>query len=117
MSNTAIQAAESYVIEGIKNKDLGKVPLDPNVVFQGPFQKAPLHGIDALRKFLDGIYPIIKDAHIKKRVTSGDEVCLIWELETNEPSAVIPIFEYFRVSDGRLVEIRPFYDPRPLTGG
>jgi hypothetical protein len=119
MSNAAVKAAECYVIEGIKNKNLSKVPLDPSVVFQGPFQglDAPLRGIDALQEFLDGIYPIIKDAHIRTRVASGDEVCLIWELETSEPPAVIPILEYFRVEGGRLVEIRPFYDPRPLTGG
>jgi hypothetical protein len=28
---------------------------------------------------------------------------------------VIPICEYFRVSAEKLKEIRPYYDPRPLT--
>lgn len=118
MSNTALQVAESYVIEGFNNKSLSKVPLDPNVIFQGPLQEkgAPLRGIDALQEFFNGIYSIVAGARIKKRVASGDEVCLMWELETSE-SLTIPILEYFLVSDGRLAEIQPFYDPRPLVRG
>lgn len=118
MSNTALQAAESYIIEGINNKNLSKVPLDPNVTFQGPFQEkgAPLRGIDALQEFLDGIYPIVAGARIKKRVANGDEVCLMWELETSE-SVTVTILEYFLASDGRLLEIHCFYDPRPLVPG
>jgi len=42
------------------------------------------------------------------------DVCIAWELET-AAGTVIPICEYFRVSAEKLKEIRPYYDPRPLT--
>jgi hypothetical protein len=116
MSNATVKAAEDYIIEGLKNKNLSKVPLDENVVFQGPLQEKPLHGVAALREYLSPIFPMIKDCRIKKHVANGDEVCTMWDLETTEPNAVIPILEYFRLSGGRLVEIRPHYDPRPLVG-
>lgn len=113
---TATQAAESYIINAIKKKDLSQAPLHPDVIFQGPFHDTPIQGIKALQEYLDGLYPIIKDARIKRHVANGNEVCTEWELEISQPAVVIPILEYFRVSDGRLVEIRPYYDPRPVTG-
>lgn len=116
MSNVTVKAAESYILEGLKNKNLSKVPLDENVVFQGPLHEQPLHGAAALGEFLSGIFRLIKDCRIKRHVANGDEVCTMWDLETTEPNVVIPILEYFRLSGGRLVEIRPYYDPRPLVG-
>ena len=52
MNNPTVEAAESYIIEGIKNQDLSKVPLDPNVLFQGPLHEQPIHGVQALSEAL-----------------------------------------------------------------
>ena len=81
MQNPTIEAAEAYIIEGIKNQNLGKVPLDPNVLFQGPLHEEPIYGVQALSDYLSGFYPIIKDCRIKKHVAGGDEVCTMWDLE------------------------------------
>jgi hypothetical protein len=115
-NTSTTKAAESYIINAIKNKDLSKVPLHPDVIFQGPFHDKPIQGIKVLQEYLESLYPIIKDARLKRHVANGNEVCTEWELETSQPAAVIPILEYFRVSEGQLVEIRPYYDPRPVTG-
>ena len=115
MYATATHAAESYILEGIKNKDLSNVPLDPNVIFKGPLNESPLRGVDALRAFLENLYPVIEDARLKHHVCFGDEVCIEWELDISDPPATIPILEYFRLAGGLLVEIRPYYDPRPVT--
>ncbi len=52
---------------------------------------------------------------IKKHVAGGGEVCTMWDLELTKPAVTIPILEYFRPSQGKLVEIRPYYDPSPVT--
>jgi limonene-1,2-epoxide hydrolase len=30
------------------------------------------------------------------------------------PEIVVPIFDYFRVVDGKIKELRPYFDPQPL---
>ncbi|QQS48221.1 MAG: nuclear transport factor 2 family protein [Acidobacteriota bacterium] len=115
MKNDHIAAAESYVLS-LRDKDLSRVPLAEDVVFKGPLNADELRGASALREFLNGILPIIKDARINFSFSDGEHVCVLWELETVQPAAVIPICEYFRVVDGKLKEVKPFYDPRPITG-
>ena len=112
MKNRNVEAAESY-INGLKRKDLS-VPLAPDVIFEGPLSPDKLHGAKSVIEFLSGILPIIKDVRIKQRIADGEHVCVLWELETSTPAATIPICEYFRVSDGLIKEMRPYYDPRPL---
>jgi limonene-1,2-epoxide hydrolase len=114
MKDQNITAAESYVL-GLRDKDLSRVLLADNVIFKGPLADAELHGAAALKEFLSGIFPLVKTARILRSFASGEHVCVMWELETTTPAATIPICEYFRVEDGRLVEVRPYYDPRPLT--
>ena len=114
MENANIAAAESYVL-GLKNKDLSRIPLAEEVVFKGPLNADEIRGAAALREFLADILPIVKDARIHRSFAEGEHVCVLWELETTQPAAVIPICEYFRVVDGKLKEVRPYYDPRPIT--
>lgn len=115
MKNDQIAAAESYVLS-LRDKDLSRVPLAEDVVFKGPLSADEICGASALRDFLNGILPIIKDARIHLSFSDGEHVCVLWELETIQPPEVIPICEYFRVVDGKLKEVKPFYDPRPITG-
>jgi hypothetical protein len=114
MKNPNLAAAESYVL-GLQQRDLSQVPLAEEVIFKGPLNDEELRGAAALREFLTGILPLVKNARILRSFAEGEQVCVWWELETNQPAAVIPVCEYFRVGDGRLQEIRPFYDPRPLA--
>jgi hypothetical protein len=113
MKNRNVEAAESY-INGLKLKDLSSLPLAPDVVFEGPLSPDKLHGAKSVIEFLSGILPIIKDVRIRQTIADGEHVCVLWELETSTPAAIIPICEYFRVSDSLIREVRPYYDPRPL---
>jgi limonene-1,2-epoxide hydrolase len=114
MRDPNVEAAERY-LNGLKQKDLSKVPFDPDVVFEGPLSPDKLHGAESLVEFLSGVFPIIKDVRVKRHIADGGHVCVLWELETSTPAAVIPICEYFRVADGLIKEMRPYYDPRPIT--
>ena len=114
MYNSNIAIAESYVL-GLKNRDFSNVPLATDVIFKGPLSDNEIHGAAALTEFLTGLFPLVKDARVLRSFGADDHVCVLWEFEVIEPAVVIPICEYFRVVDGRLTEVRPFYDPRPLT--
>jgi limonene-1,2-epoxide hydrolase len=111
MSNPNIQVVERY-LHGLKSKDLSKVPFAPDVTFEGPLS-AKISGIDAVRKFLTGMFPVIRDIRIKRHIAEGEFVATEFDFDTT--FGVIPVFDCFRVSDGRLEQIRPYFDPRPIT--
>ena len=114
MKNSNIEAAESY-LDGLKRADLSEVPFAPDVIFQGPLSPDKLHGAKSVIEFLSGVFPIIKDIRVNHCIADGEHVCVQWDLETITPAATIPILEYFRISDGLIRELRPYYDPRPIT--
>jgi limonene-1,2-epoxide hydrolase len=114
MKDRNLEAVESY-LDGLKQKDLSKVSFAPDVIFEGPLSPDKLYGVESLTEFLSGVLPIVKEVRIKHRIADGEHVCVLWELETSTSTAVIPICEYFRVSDGLIKEMRPYYDPRPIT--
>jgi limonene-1,2-epoxide hydrolase len=55
----------------------------------------------------------VKDVHVKQRIIDGEFACVIADLQTKEGD-VVPFCEFFRIVDGRIAEIRPYFDPRPL---
>ena len=114
MENRNVKADESY-LNGLKQKDLSKAPFAPDVIFEGPLSPDKLHGVESLIEFLSGVLPIVKDVRIKRHIDDGEHVCGLWELETSTPAVIIPVCEYFRVADGLIKEMRPYYDPHPIT--
>lgn len=55
----------------------------------------------------------VKEVRVRRHVIDGEFACVIADLETTE-GAVVPFCEFFHVVDGRIAEIRPFFDPRHL---
>jgi SnoaL-like domain len=96
----------------LKNKDLSQVPFAPDVTFEGPLS-AKISGVDAVQEFLTGMFPVIRDIRIKRHIAEGEFVATEFDFDTT--FGVIPVFDCFRVSNGQLKQIRPYYDPRPIT--
>ena len=67
----------------------------------------------AVVDFLSGLFPAIKDIRVKQHIVEGEYVATVFDFDTT--FGVIPVFDCFRVSNGKLIQIRPFYDPRPIT--
>jgi glyoxylase I family protein len=109
--NPAVQAVESY-LDGLRRKDLSEVPFAPSVSFEGPFSPR-IVGIKAVSEFLTGMFTAIHDVRIKHHIVENDYVATRFDLDTT--SGVIPVFGCFRVANGLIQEMRPFYDPRPIT--
>ena len=110
-ANPAVDAVESYM-EGLRRKDLTKVPFAPSVSFESPLSPQ-LVGVKAVTEFLQGVFPVIKDVRVKQHIVENEYVATKFDLDTTY--GVIPAFDCFRVSNGLIQEVRPFYDPRPIT--
>ncbi len=109
--NPAVQAVESY-LDGLRRKDLSEVPFAPSVSLESPLSPR-IVGIKAVSEFLTGMFPTIRDVRTKQHIVENDYVATRFDLDT--ASGVIPVFGCFRVANGLIQEMRPFYDPRPIA--
>ncbi|MGH9658563.1 MAG: nuclear transport factor 2 family protein, partial [Bryobacteraceae bacterium] len=106
-----VAAVEEY-LRGLANRDLSKVPFAADVTFESPLTSM-VTGRDAVVGFLTGLFPAIRGIQVKQHIVEGDYVATVFDFETT--FGVIPVFDRFRVAEGQLKEIHPFYDPRPIT--
>lgn len=109
-----VEIVESY-INGLGNKrDFTGVPFAQDVTFENPMTPK-LHGAEAVTKYLSGLFPAIKGCRIKDHIVEGEYVASLFDFET--VFGVIPVFDRFRLDleKGQIKEIRPYYDPRPIT--
>lgn len=105
-------AALSY-FEGLRTGRLEDIAFAADVTFESPLT-APIQGAEAVRDFLRGVLPAIREVRVHQVIADGEYVAVRFELDT--VSGPIPAFDFFRVLNGEIVEARPYYDPRPLTG-
>lgn len=110
MRESNIEAVEGY-LDAIRSKDLTRAPIAPEIFFADPLV-GELTGEDAWRGFVGQLLPAINGVRVIRHVADGDYVATLWEADT--AWGLIPIFELFRVEDGRVTEARAFLDPRPI---
>lgn len=109
--NVAVEVVEQY-LNGLRTGDLSRVPFDRDVDFESPL--APkVTGRDAVVATLNGILPAVRGVRVHSHIVEGEYVATRFDLDT--PAGWIEVFDRFRMRDGQLLEIRPFYDPRPLV--
>jgi limonene-1,2-epoxide hydrolase len=112
MDGENVRIVEAF-LNALKNKDLSDAPIADDLVFADPLMGKG-QGADALKAFLSGFFPALNDLRIIRHVAEGEYVATHWEVDGIFNT--IPIFELFRVQNGRIVEFRAFYDPRPIMG-
>ena len=100
-----IAVVESY-LNGLGNGDFSSVPFADNVTYESPLtpQKTGQEAID----FLAGLFPIIKGVEIRQHIVEDDYIATLFHLQTS--NGVTAVFDRFRVIDGKLREINPYYD-------
>ena len=88
------------------------MPFAADVTFESPL--APrVTGRDAVLEALRAILPAVVGVTVRDHIAEGEFVASRFELAT--PFGRIEVFDRFRVINGLLAEIRPYYDPRPIT--
>jgi hypothetical protein len=108
--NEKIAVVESY-ISGLGKGDLSEVPFAADVSYESPLT-ARKTGQEAIA-FLSALLPIMRGAEIKQHIVEGEYVATLFYLRT--PNGVTAVFDKFRVVDGKLKEINPYYDPTVLN--
>ncbi|HEV7843606.1 MAG TPA: nuclear transport factor 2 family protein [Pyrinomonadaceae bacterium] len=111
MRESDIEAVERY-LDALRSKDLNRAPLAADIVFADPLV-GELTCEEAWREFIRPMLPAFKDVRVKQHLADGDYVATLGEADT--VWGIIPIFELFRVEDGRIKEARAFFDPRPIN--
>ena len=113
MREDVIRAVEAY-LNGLGSRDLSAAPFHPDITFEGPLGP-PIHGAAALREFLTGLFPAVKGVRIARHIVEGEWCATAFDFDTT--FGTIPIMDCFRVKDGQIVSVRPYYDPRPVLEG
>ncbi|MEJ2238121.1 MAG: nuclear transport factor 2 family protein [Gemmatimonadales bacterium] len=109
-------AVELY-FKGLETGDVSQIPLAENVRFVAPTVPEGVQGEEKVRELLAGVAAGLKSMVAIRILVDGEHSCAPFELvfrDDNMPP--LAGVDCFRVVEGRIVEIQPFYDPRPLIG-
>jgi hypothetical protein len=105
-------AVELY-FEGLETGDVSNIPLARDVRFLGPIQSA--QGEAEVREMLASVAAGFKKMAAERILVDGEFSCAPFEFQVIDDN-IPPItgVDCFRVVEGMIVEIQPFFDPRPL---
>ena len=81
--------------------------------FEGPFDT--FDRADDYMQSLAKLAPIVTGTDVKKVVANGDDVVTIYDLHTNTPAGTSRIAEWTTVKDGKIAEMRIYFDARPFA--
>jgi len=117
MSETDAKTVATECLKAWTTGDLDRTRslLHDDVTFTGPL--ASTQGVDDYMTGIDRMSAIVSRADQTQVVVDGDDVCIAYDLITNDPPATIPTVGWYRVKDGKVVSVRAFFDPRPLLQG
>ena len=104
-----VAVVESYVY-GLGNGDFSHVPFADDASYESPLTPKRV-GKEAI-DFLSSLFLIMRGAEVQQHIVEGEYVATVFHLKT--PNGVTTVFDKFRVVDGKLKEINPYYDPSVL---
>jgi ketosteroid isomerase-like protein len=81
--------------------------------FQGPIDE--FHSADDYIQSLAKLAPIVTGTDVKRTLADGDDVVTIYDLHTNTPAGTSPVAEWATVRNGKIAELRVFFDARPFA--
>ena len=112
MREHVIQIVEKY-IDAVRSNDASELPLHPDVVCEFPTNT--YRGAASFRQGLDQFALIMKSIDVIRLVVDGEHCVAIVNIDT--VFGLIPFAEHIHVSNGEIVSIRGYCDPRPMLSG
>jgi hypothetical protein len=113
--NSTIELITSY-INALISGDFKTVQFAPDVTLLTPFMEAPVKGKDAVVGALKEISNGVEGIKVLRFVIDDEFACALLEFKAKN-GIVVNMCDAYRIYDGKLAEIRPYFDPRPLMGG
>jgi hypothetical protein len=102
---TATEIIEAF-LHGIGTKDPSIAPLAPDVVLEGAPSAARLMGTE-VAEFLSRLSPLVDGIRVDRHIVEGPYVATMLALDM--AAGPVSVFVCFRLSNGLIKEIRPFY--------
>jgi hypothetical protein len=112
MREHVIQVVERY-IDAVRRNDASALPLHPDAVCEFPTNT--YRGAASFRQGLDQFASIMKSIEVIRLVVDGEHCVALLNIDT--VFGLIPFAEHIRVSNGEIVSIRGYCDPRPMLSG
>ena len=109
--NVPVEIVERY-LQALQTGDLDELPLAEDVTSESPLAPRVV-GREAVLDALHGLLPAVRGVTVRDHIADGEFVASRFELET--PFGRVDVFDRFRVVNGQLAEIRPYFDPRVIT--
>jgi ketosteroid isomerase-like protein len=82
-----------------------------NLHFKGPIEE--WHRADDHLHALARVAQIVKRVDLHRTLVSGNDVVIVYDLVTETPVGSARIAEWKTIRDGRIAEIRAFFDSHP----
>jgi hypothetical protein len=107
--------------ESLAKNEVDRIPYAQEVELWAPLGPRglaePIRGAATVRDFLQGVTPMIEDIEILNLFTDGEWQAGRALIRMKQPEgALLRVFDFFRVRDGRIVYQENHYDPRPVLG-
>lgn len=87
----------------------------PDVTLFTPFMETPVIGKDTVIDALKEISQGVDDINILRFVVEGEFVCALIEFKSKN-GVTVDMCDAYRILNGKLAKIRPYFDPRSLIG-
>ena len=107
--NDRTRASIEAYFDGFNSRDISRMPIGDDVYFKAPVTPEPVIGLPALRPFLEQVFSTFEKIVVQRIIVEGEyaSVMLDYHLPGLPP---IPMVDLFRVVDGDVVEILPYFD-------
>src|SRR6266550_1143463 len=109
---TNVEIAETY-LGALGTKDPTKALLAPDASLQYPLTPRTVVGAADVMEYMSSVMPAVDKVEMERHLTDGEYVVTIWKAHT--VWGVIPVCSVFRIVEGKIQDIRSFFDPRPIA--
>jgi len=111
-----IERAIGCYIEAMNTENPQIIPLAPDTEICGPMMPEPIEGEEAVRQYLGETAPFIARMTLKKSVIENDSAAVFVEFEGLNGVIIEGVY-FFQFADGRICQIKVYFDTRPLIKG
>ena len=110
--NTARDVVDKYN-RALAAKDFAAARrhLADNLRFEGPIDR--FESADDYIAAITRLYGMVKGIEHQATIVEGDDVAVFYVLDT--PAAKSPVAEWYTVRDGKIVQLRAYFDARPFA--
>jgi ketosteroid isomerase-like protein len=96
----------------------GDVPTARSLLADDLHFKGPIDEFDSADAYIESLArlaTIVTGKEVKKVLADGNDVVTIYDLHTNTPAGTSSVAEWATVRNGRIAELRVFFDARPFA--